>query len=94
MQHAGSSRYILPQDVQDKIERDFDEFCRLRGNGNWHDPSKFKAHNTGITKEYQEFYERYKNDPMFLRIPLEKLEKYECVGTVKYDEIEWFNRLK
>ena len=86
--------YKLPQDVQDKIERDFSEFCRLRDNGNWHDPYKFKAHSSDMTKEYQEFYERYKNDPTCLRIPKQNLEKYECLGIVKYDEIEWFNRLK
>jgi len=86
--------YRLPDNVLERVQKDFDEMCDLIGYGCWHDPDKFKPCYPIATrmKEYTAYYEKQKTNPSWIKINRDELEKYECIGTVKYDEIQWFQK--
>lgn len=53
----------------------------------WHDPSRFTSKPV-MTEEY---YNELKSMPPW-KVQRDDLAKYECLGIVKADEIEWFHR--
>lgn len=83
--------YKLPDDVLERVEKEFDELCDLIGNGCWHDPTKYSPCYAIGTRmeEYNKYYEKQKTNPLWIKVSFADLEKYECLGSVNYDEIEW-----
>jgi len=82
--------YRLPSDVMKEVDehQKFIEECGFFNS--WHDPVKFKPYN-GTTEQAKKYHEESKTRPK-VRVGRDDLVNYECLGTVKCDEIEWFQR--
>ena len=82
--------YKLPEDVLKDIEEYEKLLEKYRIYNSWHDPAKFKPYDSTVARQ-QEYYDDINSKPG-LRVKADDLVNYECVGTVKEDEIEWFSR--
>lgn len=81
--------YRLPTDVLNKIIEHEKLWSEYGIHNMWHDPAKFQPFNGQIAK-LTDYYENNKTNP--LRVNKDDLVNYECLGIIKYDEIEWFHR--
>ncbi len=75
--------YRLPKDLHEKFKNQHIQFSEAVGYHCWHDPKFYKPY---VEKDNSDYY---KNNKPF---NINHLDKYEHLGTFRYDEFEYFSR--